>query len=104
MTQDEIFDEARASGLDVYALGTNHLQFLHRLEVFTKRILDKHKPQIAISEAFMSGFDSGAEVEREECAKLCDERLDRWAKTVGKNDMYKWMKGLSKLIRERGQE
>ena len=104
MTQDEIFDEARASGLDVYALGTNHLQFLHRLEVFTKRILDKHKPQIAISEAFMSGFDSGAEVEREECAKLCDEISSNLIASCAHRNQIDIAVGIREAIRARGQE
>jgi len=42
MTQDEIFDAARKSHLDVYALGRDKSQFIYRLEAFAK-LLEQHK-------------------------------------------------------------
>jgi hypothetical protein len=52
MTQDEIFDAARQSHLDVYALGRDKSQFIYRLEAFAKLVAAK---------------------EREACAKFFDD-------------------------------
>ena len=41
--------------------------------------------------------------EREACAKVCDSRLEKWQYLFGKDKMYKWMLGLPKEIRARGE-
>ena len=41
--------------------------------------------------------------EREACAKVVDARLDKWLSLFGKDKMYKWMFGLRKAIRARGE-
>jgi hypothetical protein len=41
--------------------------------------------------------------EREACAKVVDARLEKWEKIIGKDKMYKWMLGLPKAIRARGE-
>ena len=51
MTEDEIFDAARQSHLDVYALGRDKLQFIYRLKAFANLV---------------------SEHERKECLKLAD--------------------------------
>ena len=40
--------------------------------------------------------------EREECAKMCEARLKKWEKSIGKDKMYKWMAPLPEAIRARG--
>jgi len=41
--------------------------------------------------------------EREVCAQMCDSRLEKWISLFGKDKMYKWMLGLPKAIRARGE-
>ena len=41
--------------------------------------------------------------EREECAKICEARLEKWATSIGKDKMYKWMAPLPEAIRARGK-
>ena len=41
--------------------------------------------------------------EREACAKMVDARLEKWLSLFGKDKMYKWMLGLPKAIRARGE-
>ena len=42
--------------------------------------------------------------EREACAKVVDTRLEKWEKNIGKDKMYKWMRGLPEVIRARGEQ
>ena len=42
--------------------------------------------------------------EREACAKVVDARLEKWEKIIGKDKMYKWMRGLPEVIRARGEQ
>ena len=51
MTQDEIIEMARDSGMELYGLGKNRARFVHHLEAFAKLVAEK---------------------EREECAKDCE--------------------------------
>jgi hypothetical protein len=53
MTQDEIIEMARESGMDLYGLGKDRYRFVHHLEAFAKLVAAK---------------------EREACAKVCEER------------------------------
>jgi len=34
---------------------------------------------------------------------MCDSRLEKWISLFGKDKMYKWMLGLPKAIRARGE-
>ena len=52
MTQDEIIEMARDSGMELYGLGKNRARFVHHLERFAKLVVAK---------------------ERRECAKLAAE-------------------------------
>ena len=51
MTQDEIIEMARESGMELYGLGKDRARFVHHLVAFTNLVAAK---------------------EREACAKLCD--------------------------------
>ena len=51
MTQDEIIEMARDSGMELYGLGKNRARFVYHLEAFAKLVVAK---------------------EREACAKVCD--------------------------------
>ena len=55
MTQDEIIEMARDSGMELYGLGKNRARFVHHIEAFAKLIAAK---------------------EREVCAKVCDELVN----------------------------
>jgi hypothetical protein len=52
MTQDEIIEMARDSGIELYGLGKDRAKFVHRLEAFASLV---------------------AQHEREACAKVADE-------------------------------
>jgi hypothetical protein len=52
MTQDEIIEMARDSGMELYGLGKNRARFVYHLEAFAKLVAAK---------------------EREACAKVVDE-------------------------------
>ena len=59
MTQDEIIEIARDSGMELYGLGKDRARFVHHLVAFANLVAAK---------------------EREACAKLCDESVDYWVK------------------------
>ena len=61
MTQDEIIEIARDSGMELYGLGKNRARFVYHLDAFTKLV---------------------AAAEREACAKVCDD----WPN--GRDDVY----------------
>jgi len=82
MTQDEIIEMARKAGYLDLSLTDRGME-LKELEAFAKLVAAK---------------------EREVCAKLCDSRLEKWVSLFGKNKMYKWMLGLPKAIRARGEQ
>ena len=52
MTQSEIIDMARDSGMELYGLGKNRARFVHHLEAFAKLVAEK---------------------ERNACAKICED-------------------------------
>jgi len=58
MTQDEIIEMARDSGMDLYGLGKDRYRFVHHLEAFAKLV---------------------AEREREACAEVCKKHSDVYA-------------------------
>ena len=96
MTQDELFDAARQSHLDVYALGRDKSQFIYRLEAFAKLVAAKHDPKIAIADAYRAGVDSGIAAEREACAKLAEE-YGTW----GGSNFKEWFDKLATEIRSK---
>lgn len=46
MTQDEIVEMARDSGMELYGLGKNRARFVYHLEAFAKLIEDKVRQDI----------------------------------------------------------
>jgi hypothetical protein len=79
MTQDEIYDMAHQAGVE----NEFNYDFRLSLETFAKLVAAK---------------------EREACAKVVDARLEKWEKIIGKDKMYKWMRGLPEVIRARGEQ
>ena len=55
MTQDEIIEMARDSGMELYGLGKNRARFVYHLQAFAKLVAEK---------------------EREACAKVCEEQYE----------------------------
>jgi hypothetical protein len=55
MTQDEIIDMARDSGMELYGLGKDRARFVHHLVAFANLVAAK---------------------EREACAKVCDDDIN----------------------------
>jgi len=78
MTQDEMIELAKQTGWQ-YAHGESGFE---PLWAFAKLVASK---------------------EREACAQMCDFRLEKWISLFGKDKMYKWMLGLPKAIRARGE-
>jgi hypothetical protein len=57
MTQDEIIEMARDSGMELYGLGKDRARFVHHLVAFANLVATK---------------------EREACAKACQEAQEYW--------------------------
>jgi hypothetical protein len=79
MTQDEIIEMAREAGLyqDI---------------------------NVSFHQALRNFYNLAIAKEREACAKVVDARLEKWEKNIGKDKMYKWMRGLPEVIRARGEQ
>jgi len=75
MTQDEIIEMARDSGMELYGLGKNRARFVYHLEAFVKLVAAK---------------------EREACAKLCEEEQAYWG--------WDKVVDAASLIRARGKQ
>ena len=70
MTQDEIIEMARDSGMELYGLGKNRARFVYHLEAFAKLVAAK---------AFQNGYEKGVaafteavNLEREACAETLE--------------------------------
>lgn len=79
MTQDEIIEMAREAGLyqDI---------------------------NVSFHQALRNFYNLAIAKEREACALVVDARLEKWEKIIGKDKMYKWMRGLPEVIRARGEQ
>ena len=84
MTQDEIIEMARDSGMELYGLGKNRARFVYHLVAFAKLV---------------------AANEREACAKVCETHGVHPALNVwnGGPDWYKHGKDCAAVIRARGE-
>jgi len=86
MTRNEIIEMAEEAGFNVNGElildDMGYVTITNRLEAFAKLVAAK---------------------EREACAEMCDSRLEKWISLFGKDKMYKWMLGLPKAIRARGE-
>ena len=47
MTQDEIIEMARDSGMELYGLGKNRARFVHHLEAFANLVAAKEREKCA---------------------------------------------------------
>ena len=47
MTQDEIIELARESGMELYGLGKNRARFVHHLQAFAKLVAEKEREACA---------------------------------------------------------
>jgi hypothetical protein len=77
VTQDEIIEMARDSGMELYGLGKNRARFVYHLEAFAKLVAAK---------------------EREACAKVCESIY-----TNG-DGAECWLENAASKIRARGEQ
>lgn len=70
MTRDEIIKIAKQAGAPNSSESPSFVDFL---EAFSKLVVAKHDPKIAIADAYRAGVDSGIAAEREACAKFFDD-------------------------------
>jgi accessory colonization factor AcfC len=80
MTQEEIIEMARDSGMDLYGLGKDRYKFVHHLEAFAKLVAAK---------------------EREACAKAFEAEADTW---IAWPQMGSAKRKGAEAIRARGQK
>jgi len=57
MTQDEIIEMARDSGMELYGLGKDRARFVHHLEAFAKLVAAKEREECA-KEGWMAASNS----------------------------------------------
>jgi hypothetical protein len=84
MTQDEIIEMARNSGMELYGLGKDRARFVHYLEAFAN-LVAKHTLSNIDPSKFMSHqevMEAARLAEREACAKVCDDMAFDWQKYV----------------------
>jgi hypothetical protein len=102
VTQEEIIELARESGMELYGLGKNRARFVHHLQAFAKLVAEKVNADWSeTNERLIKVFNekadlaylSGAKEEREACAGLCDRFANRMMSAEECAD----------AIRERGQ-
>ena len=101
MTQDEIIEMARFAGIRIDSFGFQN-GFIEEFEAFANLVAAK-----AFQNGYekgIAGFNEAVSLEREACAKVVDARLEKWEKNIGKDKMYKWMRGLPEVIRARGEQ
>jgi hypothetical protein len=75
MTQDEVIEMARDSGMELYGLGKDRARFVHYLVAFAN-LVAKHTLMNIDPSKFMSHqevMEAARMAEREACAKVCEE-------------------------------
>ena len=89
MTQDDVIEMARDSGMELYGLGKNRARFVHHLEAFANLVAAKAEAK-----------------EREACAKLIDpteeHRKDASWGYIGGDEGVEMLDALAAAIRARG--
>jgi hypothetical protein len=100
MTQDEIIEMARDSGMELYGLGKDRARFVHHLEAFAKLVHTRgyidgwsDSDEAKTSVSFEMSTDA-VEAEREACAKVCEGRIG------GAVLDDKWMLGFKAAMRQ----
>ena len=104
MTQDEIIEMARDSGMDLYGLGKDRYRFVHHLETFVKLVAAKatEEANARANASWTLMCEKMVAFEREACAKLCDgladmhEKMNQWGS-------HKTADTLAQAIRARGE-
>jgi hypothetical protein len=76
MTQDEIIEMARDSGMDLYGLGKDRYRFVHHLEAFAKLVRNDYSNKHA--QLWLKRIDEAVKAEREACAKVCESLSLEW--------------------------
>ncbi len=79
MTQDEIIEMARDSGIELYGLGKDRAKFVHHLETFAKLVAQKTKHRIfkRAEIAAELAIEHALELERESCALVCESHWEK---------------------------
>jgi hypothetical protein len=81
-------DMARESHLDVYGLGKSHAKFVEALEHFAALVRADERNRTWTQEHWTEYERSIAAVEREACAKVCEELVPDMSRTA--NDASVW--------------
>ena len=95
MNKEQIIELARQAGFEEH-----QAKFDTRFEPFAKLVADKER-EACIAHAMTSAekaIDVAIKLEREACAKVCDDELKKWG--IFDSDVG----DVSKAIRTRGQE
>jgi hypothetical protein len=89
MTQDEVFDMAKAAGFMQHrgVIAIPNIQCLERFAALVtaplqERIQDLYKQLNEAERGLDSQYKLGMEFEREECAKVCEEVLEQYRGTA----------------------
>lgn len=75
MNREDIIDMARKAHLDVYGLGKDHEKFFTVIEHFAALVASAERERLtdAAMKAAEKAVDVAMALEREACAKLCEE-------------------------------
>ena len=73
MTKDEIIRMAREAGLPMAWISDTGVLNWTDLEAFANLVLANNPPQSSM--AWQEGYEAGKQAEREDCAKVCEGRL-----------------------------
>ena len=75
MTEDDVIEMARDSGMELYGLGKNRARFVHHLEAFAHLVADKatEEANAKANTSWTLMCKKMVAFEREACAKVCDE-------------------------------
>ena len=104
MTQDEIIEMARKVGYPI-----QHLEWQKATEEFAALVEEKvaAKEREACADAALKAAESSIvlamKIEREACAKLCEDGLNIATCLNALDDMEMWGEKFAKAIRARGQ-
>ena len=75
MTQDDVIEMVRDSGMELYGLGKNRARFVHHLEAFANLVAAKatEEANARANASWTLMCKKMVAFEREACAKVCDE-------------------------------
>lgn len=96
MTQEEIIEMARDSGMELYGLGKNRARFVHHLEAFANLVAQEVRDRI-----MFGSRDDWVLAEREACAKVCE---DIEAQCIAEDSDDPPLQHIASAIRARGEQ